>query len=459
MATLVTKLVKYSGGDYTTIQGALDAIPSNLVTADEQWDIVIDESADGVFLWSLTQGLSLTSRTTDSTRYVRIKAASGKSFGDHADKLTNALRWNGSNGIAITSDHGFSSVLNIEAPYTRVEGLQLKSDTGSDSSSGYSAMAVSANNITVRNCILALRPTLTINGQATIYWGDSDDCKLINCVVSAPCGVFFDSSSATNPEIRNCTFVYTGGSSSTRVAFNNSAVSLTALNCAVMGFADGVLGGSVTLNSSSNYNATSSSAPSNWGANSLNGLTAADQIESTTSSTLDARAKASGSLDGAGTRDQTNTSDLDIIGQSRSTTAPTIGAWESITVAYAYARPASDITEQWSLSAGTDSWDLLNESTYSDSDYIYATAAAQTTEVKLAAMSTPETGTSLLVNYRVQGVAAGGTVTVSLYCGATLIKADTARTANGDYTLTVASTDWDTEVTDWTDMRLRFVSG
>jgi len=62
------------------------------------------------------------------------------------------------------------------------------------------------------------------------------------------------------------------------------------------------------------------------------------------------------------------------------------------------------------------------------------------------------------IRYRVQGIAAGGRVTVSMYEGATLVKADSQRTANGDYTMTVTSTDY-ASVTDWSDIRLRFVSG
>jgi hypothetical protein len=105
---------------------------------------------------------------------------------------------------------------------------------------------------------------------------------------------------------------------------------------------------------------------------------------------------------------------------------------------------------------------MIDEVTYNDADYIYATAAAQTDEVGLQAMSIPTAGTNVLVNYRVQGITGGGSVTVSLYCGATLVKTDTTRTANNDaitpiYTMTVTPGDYSV-VTNWSDMRLRFVS-
>jgi len=126
-------------------------------------------------------------------------------------------------------------------------------------------------------------------------------------------------------------------------------------------------------------------------------------------------------------------------------------------ITYTYARPTSDITTQWSPSTGTAHFSLINETTASDADYIFATAAGQTDEVKLAAMNTPKAGTSVDVQYRVQGVSGGGKVTVSLVCNTTVIATDTTRTADGDYVLTVAPATW-AAVTDWSNMRLRFVS-
>jgi hypothetical protein len=133
---------------------------------------------------------------------------------------------------------------------------------------------------------------------------------------------------------------------------------------------------------------------------------------------------------------------------------------ESIT--YTYARPSSDVTTQWTPSTAGPHYALIDEVTYNDADYIYATAAAQTDEVGLQAMSIPTAGTDVLVNYRVQGITGGGSVTVSLYSGATLVKADTTRTANNTspayYTMTVTAAEWGAVAVNWSNMRLRFVS-
>jgi hypothetical protein len=131
-------------------------------------------------------------------------------------------------------------------------------------------------------------------------------------------------------------------------------------------------------------------------------------------------------------------------------------------ITYTYARPASDITTQWTPSTAGPHYALIDEVTYNDADYIYATAAAQTDEVGLQAMSIPTAGTDVLVNYRVQGITGGGSVTVSLYSGATLVKTDTTRTANNTspayYTMTVTAAEWGAVAVNWSNMRLRFVS-
>jgi hypothetical protein len=126
-------------------------------------------------------------------------------------------------------------------------------------------------------------------------------------------------------------------------------------------------------------------------------------------------------------------------------------------VSATYARPSSDITKQWTPSSGTDHFAMIDEVTASDADYISATAAGQTTEVKLAAMTQPQAGTSVAINYRVQGITGAAGVTVSMVQGTTVIATDANRTANGNYVLTVAPATW-ASVTDWTDIRLRFVS-
>jgi len=128
----------------------------------------------------------------------------------------------------------------------------------------------------------------------------------------------------------------------------------------------------------------------------------------------------------------------------------------AISVTYSFARPTSDITTGWTPSTGSNHYALIDEATADDADYVYATAASQTDEVQLGALTAP-TG-DVQIRYRVQNIAASGRVTVSMYEGATLVKADTQRTADGTYTMVVTSTDY-AAVGNWSNIRLRFVSG
>jgi hypothetical protein len=104
-------------------------------------------------------------------------------------------------------------------------------------------------------------------------------------------------------------------------------------NCAVFGFTE-VVKASVSnrdINASSDYNSTdegSGTAPPNWGSHSQTGKTFSSQFQNVAN---DFRAKSGGDIVATGVRDQTFTADLDIIGQARSTSTPTIGAWEFVT--------------------------------------------------------------------------------------------------------------------------------
>jgi hypothetical protein len=252
----------------------------------------------------------------------------------------------------------------------------------------------------------------------------------------------------------NCTF-YNNGSAA-RFAANSGSNNLTVKNSTIFGYTLDAGDVSAFNAAASTYNVTDLSAFSWSATGNIVSKAAANQFTSITAGSEDFRVKAGNDLV-AGIRDQTYTNDLDIVGQARSITTPTIGAWEFISITYTYARPSSDITTQWTPSTGTSHFAMIDEVTASDADYIFATAAGQTDEVKLGSMTTPNAGTSVNINYRVQNLSGGASVTTSLYCNTTLVKADTARTANGTYTMTVSSAEW-ASVADWTNMRIRFVS-
>jgi hypothetical protein len=116
------------------------------------------------------------------------------------------------------------------------------------------------------------------------------------------------------------------------------------------------------------------------------------------------------------------------------------------------ARPDSDVSAgTWTASSGSDLYAMLDEETPSDADYIEASSAG-TCEVALSTIAEPQVGWQTTVRFRIQGEC-----TVSLREGSTQI-------ASWNYSPVSATTYEETltsgeqsSVTDWGDLRLRFV--
>lgn len=376
--------------------------------------------------------ITFNATSNDSCFYI-IRAAQGQSFRDNANKLTNALRYNPANGVAIYLDGAYASFTGPSK--TEFYNLQLKTR------GQFSFFTSTGRDPIFYSCILNSSNGGSINVRGILY----------NCLAQK---VVIQNGGAYNRFVAS-TFIGNGGGFG-----NTTGGNITIRNCAVFNYTSFAATADAA---NSTYNATNLASFGWTGTGNIVSKTFANQFENVGAGTEDFRVKAGSDLFKAGVRDQTYTSDLDIVGTARSTAAPpngpTIGAWEYPLITYTYARPASDITTQWSTSSGSTHYTLIDETVADDNDYIVATAAGQTDEVKLQSMTPPQVGTDLVINYKVTGVDGGATVTVSLRQGSagTLIKTDTAKSANGTYALTVTPADW-AAVTDWSDLRLRFVS-
>ena len=319
MPTVITKTLGNGGAsnsyDYGDFNAFAAAVPSNLVTADEQWILEVHATHGEI---SLTSAQSVTGKTTDSTRNIIIRAASGQSFNDHANKATNALRYNASNGAAITNSsnagwyvvHDFGSV-------SKIEGIQLRGT----SSSPHTLINVGGD---IDRCIIECATSAYENAciRAT---------RLINTVayVVATTGyverlVRLPWDSGASSRITSST-LYSLVSGFTAIVQPGGGAQLK--SSAVFGFStlytnDGS-GGSLSID----HSATDLSSMS--GTANLTSQTTSSQFESVgTLGTLDLRVKTGAGLINAGDRDQTYTADLDILEQTRSTSTPTIGAFE-----------------------------------------------------------------------------------------------------------------------------------
>lgn len=328
MATVVTSSIGTSGRDYSTLQAWEDACPANLVTADQVWKGECYN--DSEFLGSATTQITFNGVTTDATRFIWLTAAAGQSFADHADKLTNPLKYDQSKGVGLrlTGNYG-THIVNSGVFKVVVDRLQFFYDS-TYNSNYYPPISWSGGGI-FRDCVIESRRTSNRIWQTISSLGGAP-IDVVNVVVidrgSAGCIAFADFGPlGVFTRFTNCTALRptdlaTGGTG----FYGSASYSQTIVNnCAVVGaFANGTVD-TFNTGASGNNATTVGTMP---GSGSLSGLTASDLLVGVISSGVDARAKAGGDLIGAASVQSAYTNDLDIVGQARSGTAPTIGAWE-----------------------------------------------------------------------------------------------------------------------------------
>ena len=145
MATLLEHTVMPSGGDYTTLDAALDhlvASHAGLVVADKYAEIKID----GTWSSADTAAATISGLTTDATHYVKIyTTAAARHKGIWS---TSYYMLNVANSIAVT----WTSVSNVW-----IDGLQIgKSATNAhyqDGIQGAGTVTATTNQFLVSNCI------------------------------------------------------------------------------------------------------------------------------------------------------------------------------------------------------------------------------------------------------------------------------------------------------------------
>ena len=286
--------------------------PSNLTTQDSNagwlWKGEVYKEGGGtnneweIGTFSSGDFLATFTATTSSTCYFIMTAAAGQSFLDNANKLTNALRYNPANGVAINNRSAYRGIEG--ASKVEISNLQIKLDTLSN------VYFYGANgDCLFKSCILFQCAT-------------SEAVSSINCLwYGRPQPI----SNGGSPRFhRNSTFIGDGTG-----AFGNAGnAGLLVKNCAFFAFTS--IGAQIDTTNST-YNATDLSSFGWTATGNIVSLTTANQFESTTGGSEDFRAKSGNGL-GPGTRDQTYTNDLDIVSQARSTSTPTIGAWEFLSL-------------------------------------------------------------------------------------------------------------------------------
>ena len=306
---MITNSVGATGRDYATLQAAWAALPATL-TDDHTWELYNDAE--------FTAGLDNSAASKAFGAFtLTIKPASGQGFRDHASKLTNALRYNQSNGVAVADTPFNTPLINLTtACRVVIDGLQLKH-------TGYRAIETGGSTtVTVKNCVVQSGSTdpVAANGGASI---------INNVFIATNSGGGGLSIEVGSGIARNNTVVYIGSGTSSGVGVSANWGACTAIGNAVFGFTtafNSANGGSYS--GSSDYNATdAASIGTGQGTHNATSLTFANQFEAVgTLGSENLHLKAGNSLGSAGVYDASM--DPDILGVSRNGSTPAIGARE-----------------------------------------------------------------------------------------------------------------------------------
>jgi len=275
MPTTITKTIRASGGDYTTLSAWEAALPASLVANDEC------HVAECYNDWpsGLNDAVTISGPTTDATRFIKVTVAEGHGHG----------------GLP---DVGFYLINSVSSntPNTTVDGLRVKR-------SGY--------------CFL---PGI-----------DSPTNVFQNCLAQTTSNTYAFATTHTNnhvyPRLINCIAIGNGTGIGYYQIFHASRLRAAAYNCVAANYATGfVTGGSdikncIAFNCTTGFNGTArTTSASSDGTGNITGITSADFVDSANG---DFHLAPGSALIGAGTNLYSDfTTDID--GDTR----PSSGAWD-----------------------------------------------------------------------------------------------------------------------------------
>lgn len=316
MPTTVTKSVGSGGGrDYANLGAFLAAVPLNLVTADQVWVAELYNDSEFTGGFNIANGVY----TTDGSHYIKITAAAGQSFQDHANVRTNPLIYDQSKGVGITL--GSSDTFAIDCAYTQITRLQIKRTAANGAFAVANCNVSGAGNVGIefKDCIL--QKDCTGSGPVYQQYGDNAAYNLAILDTGAGTGNGVQLALGSS-DLINCTIVQSTANSAHGNGIAVSyATSLIVRNCAVFGFAtpwSGTPGSAFT-----DYNCSDGTCPT--GSHNQNSKTYSNQFVSTTA---DWRLKTGADCINTGNTDATFAPN-DISATARgATTAGDIGAWE-----------------------------------------------------------------------------------------------------------------------------------
>lgn len=225
MATEVISTIRSSGGDYTSLSSWEAGEQTNLVTADQ---IATAECYDD---WAsgLSDEVTISGWTTDSTRYVKVTVAAGHRH-DGTPQSGFFIKISSSSGLAVvTASQNYTRLEYLDVENTRSSAFRCGISLGGQAAIadkciaksgtvyGCSGYYVSAYESQVRNS-LAYNSTIGVSVA-------SSNAQVVYNNISANCttGFALVSSVAKNNCAYSCTTDYTGGSGSSATNATSAA--------------------------------------------------------------------------------------------------------------------------------------------------------------------------------------------------------------------------------------------
>jgi len=233
---MTIKTVKSSGGDYTTLQAAINACPSDITAAgtNETWEIECYSSVTG------TENITVSGKTTDSSHYIRIYTPAGE-------------RHNGvSGGFSIGSSY-YSPAISCSVSDLRIEGIRfvlLTNGTGCIYVTG-----AATRRVEVSNCIALEQMAY---GLVKIDSCTGGEIRIRNCITKDNMIAYNQSGSGYTTRCYNNTGYFTSNSDGFT---QNSVGTMICKNNIVRRAAGSGYAYNGTFTSSNNNQSSDTSAP------------------------------------------------------------------------------------------------------------------------------------------------------------------------------------------------------
>jgi hypothetical protein len=312
--SIITQSIGSAGGrDFSTIEAWFAAIPTDVIASGNSY--VGELYKDSEFLVT-GNSLQLSGKTCDATHNITLKTAAGQSYRDNTNVLTNALRFNASNGVAIRKTSSYGPVINLTQPYMLLQGIQAQHTGG-----GGDKLALNIDSATalVEGCIFQTGGVTTYFAPVIAMRGTFRNCTVINHLDGKSAVHGFYGNGAV---WENCTFITPSNVNNGQTVYTGTPGAVTLINCAAFGFGGGF--GTAAIYSG-DHNASDKAIA--FGTNNQPNLVYADQFESTLLDSMDFRLKATSALINTGTTLSDNTTSAN--GKTRPVgLAYDIGSWE-----------------------------------------------------------------------------------------------------------------------------------